>query len=407
VSQAAILSHGYIPHFRVRLYQLLAERGEVDYVVFHGAPPSWIGVPELPGPFAFAQRRVVNHEFRVGPASLVYQPVLREILTGGYDAVVLTMEAKFVANLLLALFGKLLGIRVLFWGFGFHPVRGFRDSDRPHPLARLANLVKDLAVKYLADGYLAYTAGGHDKLVAAGFPRERAFVLQNTIDIGEQIRLHHSVAAEDDAEIRGRLGLRPDSIVFAHIGRLVQFKRVDLLIEAVRRINDERRARRPVEALIIGSGPVEDALRTQAAGIPGIHFLGALPPDERVARCLKVSAAAVIGGLVGLVVNHALAHGRPVITRASVGHSPELEYVIDGDNGLIVPGDVAAFAAALGRFADCPESQARLAAGALRSREALGLETMADNFDAAVRATIARGKARRRARPMAAPLGGE
>jgi hypothetical protein len=97
--KVAILNHGYLPHYRVRFYELLAERGGLEYVVFHGAPPSWVGAPELKGPFAFPQRRVDNREFRIGPLTLVYQPVIREIMTGGYDAVVITTESKFIANL--------------------------------------------------------------------------------------------------------------------------------------------------------------------------------------------------------------------------------------------------------------------------------------------------------------------
>jgi glycosyltransferase involved in cell wall biosynthesis len=247
---------------------------------------------------------------------------------------------------------------------------------------------------------------GRDKLVAGGYPSERVFVLQNTIDMTEQIRLYENIADEDEREIRRRLGLRPDSIVFLHIGRLVQIKRVDLMIEAVRRINDEHLASRPVEALIIGSGPAEEELKAGAAGIAGIHFLGALPPNEEVARCLKVSAAVVIGGMVGLVANHALAHGRPVIARDTDVHSPEVEYIEDDINGLMVPGSMDDFVAALARFVDSPEMQARLAAGALRSRETLRIEFMAENFDNAVRTTIGR-------RPVAsegrapAPLHGE
>jgi glycosyltransferase involved in cell wall biosynthesis len=398
VSKVAILSHGYIPHFRVRLYELLAQRGGSEYVVFHGAPPSWIGVAELSGPFAFPQHRVTNHEFRLGPATVVYQPVLREILAGSYDAVVLTTEAKFISNLMLAVLGKLRGLSVLYWGFGFHPVRGFRDSDKRHPLTRLANVVKNLAVKYLADGYLAYTQSGHDTLMATGFPGDRVFVLQNTIDMSEQIRLHQRIVGEDDREIRRWLGLRPDSVVFVHVGRLVQFKRVDLVIEAVRRINQNRLAGKFVEALIVGSGPVESELKAQGRDVPGIHFLGALPPEEAVARCFKVSIAAVIGGVVGLVVNHALAHGRPIIARQSKSHSPELEYIVDGQNGLVVGGGFDEFVDTLVRFAASPEWQARLAAGALRSRDTLGIETMAENFDSAVQVTIARQRSRHRPR---------
>ncbi len=394
-AKVAILHHGYIPHYRVRFYELLARQGRADYVVFHGDPPSWIGVRAAEGPFAFPERRVRNHEFRIGPGSAVYQPVVREILTGGYDAVVLSAEVKFLSNALLALLAPLRGIAVLYWGFGYHPQRGFRDSDAPHRgLFGGANLLKNTLTK-LADGYLAYTSTGVEKLAEIGFPRERAFVMGNTIDMTEQCRLYDQVRLEDAQQIRARLGLRPGSTVFVYIGRLVQFKRVDLLIEAVRLINRERAPERAVEAIIIGSGPLEADLKGQAADVPGIHFLGELPPNEEIARCLKIAAGVAIAGAIGLLVNHAFAHGRPVITRAHEAHGAEIEYVHHDLNGLVIPGDIAEFAAALGRYADDPAWQERLAQGALAAREELRIETMAERFDDAVCATIARRRTKR------------
>jgi glycosyltransferase involved in cell wall biosynthesis len=394
--KVAILNHGYLPHYRVRFYELLAQRGGFDYVVFHGAPPSWVGIPELKGPFAFSQRRVENHEFRVGPLTLIYQPVVREILFGGYDAIVITSESKFIANLLLALLCKLRGIAVLHWGFGYHPPRGARESDTPNPaMLKITTAIKKWFTG-IADGFIAYTKNGAEQLIASGYPRERAFFVQNTIDMTEQLRLCEAELTTDPQDIRREFGLQPDSVVFVFIGRLVQIKRVDQLIEAVRVINRDRLCEHVVEAVIIGSGMYEEALKAQAADVPGIRFLGALPPNDQVARCLKVSAAAVVAGMVGLVANHALAHGRPVITRELDTHSPELEYIEHETNGLIVAGDDAEFAATLARFADDPEWQARLAAGALRARDALRMDHMAERFDEAVRVTVARRRSPRR-----------
>lgn len=390
-AKVAIVHHGYIPHYRVRFYEMLARHGRAEYVVFHGDPPSWIGVPALEGPFGFPTRWVRNREFRVGPGTIVYQPVLRDILFGGYDAVVLSAEAKFIANAALAVLGPLRHVSVLYWGFGYHPQRGFRDSDAPQRrLFAGVNALKDWLTRR-ADGYLAYTATGAEKLAAIGYPSDRTFVMHNTIDVTEQIELCDCVAAEDPTEIRAALGLRPDSVVFTYIGRLVQFKRVGLLIEAVRRANRGREGRAPIELLIVGGGPLEGELKAQVGdGGGGIHFLGTLPPDERVARCLKVSSAVAIAGAIGLLVNHAFAHGRAVITRDNEAHGAEIEYVEHDGNGLIVPGDLDAFAAALARFADDPEAQARLSQGALATRESFRLDAMAKRFDEAICATIAR-----------------
>ena len=387
-AKVAIVHHGYIPHYRVPLYEMLARRGAAEYTVFHGDPPSWIGVPAAEGPFNFPQRHVENREFRIGPGTAVYQPVVREILSGGYDAVVLSAEIKFVSNVALALLAPLRRIAVLYWGFGYHPQRGFRDSDAPHRgLFGGVNALKD-GLTRIADGYLAYTATGVEKLAQIGYPRDRVFVMHNTIDVSEQIALCDRAAAEDPGEIRRALHLRPDSTVFTFIGRLVQFKRVDLLIEAVRRANAGRA--RPIEVLIVGGGPLEAELRAMADDVPEIHFLGSLPPDERVARCLRVSAGVAIAGALGLLINHAFAHGRAVITRDNEAHGAEIEYLVHDRNGLIVPAGIDRFAETLARFADDPEWQARLSRGALEAREDFRIETMVRRFDDAVCATVAR-----------------
>ena len=400
--KVAILNHGYLPHYRVRFYELLAERGGFEYVVFHGAPPSWVGTPELKGPFAFPQRRVDNHEFRVGPLTLVYQPVIREIMTGGYDAVVMTTESKFIANLALVLLCKLRGIAVLYWGFGYHPPRGARESDVTNPLMLKITTAIKKAFTRLSDGFIAYTKSGAERLIASGYPGERTFFVQNTIDMSEQLRLYEAERATDDQDIRREFGLGPDSVVFTFIGRLVPIKRVDRLIDAVRRINDKQLSRRPVEVIIIGDGTCMADLKAQAEDVAGIHFLGHKPPNDEVARCLKVSVASVVAGMVGLVANHALAHGCPVITRALETHSPELEYIEHEKNGLIVPGDLGAFAATLGRFADDEAWQARLAQGALETRDALRMDDMAARFDEAVTNTVERRRSPGRL-PVAQP----
>jgi glycosyltransferase involved in cell wall biosynthesis len=277
---------------------------------------------------------------------------------------------------------------VLYWGFGYHPQRGFRDSDAPQ--GRLFNGVNTLKnwLTRRADGYLAYTQTGVEKLAEIGYPRDRSFVMHNTIDVSEQIALCDEAASEDPGEIRRSLGLKPDSTVFTYIGRLVQFKRVDLLIEAVRKANAGRD--KPIEAIIVGAGALEAELKTMAADMPEIHFLGTLPPDIRVARCLRVSAAVAIAGALGLLINHAFAHGRAVITRDNEAHGAEIEYLAHDRNGLIVPGEIDEFAAALTRFADDPGWQARLSQGALAAREDFRIENMVRRFDDAVCATVAR-----------------
>jgi glycosyltransferase involved in cell wall biosynthesis len=390
--RVAILHQGFIPQYRVRFYELLNQASGTQYVVFHGAPASNSGWIAAKGPFDFPNRWTENRELHLGGWLALYQPVIREILGGDYDVVVLGHEVKFLSNILLALLCKARGIPVLYWGLGYHIKGDFSfTSESKGWVDWLATRVKN-GLTRLADGYLAYTNGGAERLAAIGFPPQRTFVLQNTIDMSAQRRIYDSLKDADSQALRQAFGLQPDSVVLVYIGRLLEDKQVDVLIEAVARINRQPDSKAAVEAVIVGSGPMKDALELQAGGNPAVKFLGPIFNDALIARYIKVAAAVVIPGRAGLAINHALAQGRPVITRNHTVQGPELEYISNGQNGLIINGDLDTFVATLARFVASPDWQRQLSDGALRSREGFRLENMVQQFDDAVRAILARTK---------------
>jgi glycosyltransferase involved in cell wall biosynthesis len=387
--KVAILHQGFIPHYRVRFYELLNQMSDMQYVVFHGEPASGSGWIAAKGPFDFPNRWAENRELHFGEWTALYQPVIREIMHGGYDVVVLGHEVKFLSNILLALLCKARGIPVLYWGFGYHVSIGFGfTSESKRWVSWLAARVKN-GLTQLADGYLAYTKRGAEELAATGFPPQRTFVVQNTIDISEQCRIYDSLKDADPQALRQAFGLQPESVVLIYIGRLLEAKHVDVLIEAVDSINRQSDSNVAVEAVIIGSGPMLDALKQQAGDNPAIRFLGQID-DDLAARYMKVAAAVVIPGQNGLAINHAFSQGRPIITRQHALHSPEVEYISDRYNGLIIEGDFDNFVATLARFVASPEWQCQLSQGALRSRDGLRLEHMVQQFDDGVRAVLAR-----------------
>jgi glycosyltransferase involved in cell wall biosynthesis len=119
-----------------------------------------------------------------------------------------------------------------------------------------------------------------------------------------------------------------------------------------------------------------------------VHFRGEVADQVEVARHMRVATAVVIPGAVGLAANHAFAQGVPLITKKGPFHGPEVEYLEPGVNGLIVDGDAAALAGALAELCDSPGVRRRLAEGALRSRERLGIDRTATAFDEAVRTVL-------------------
>lgn len=118
------------------------------------------------------------------------------------------------------------------------------------------------------------------------------------------------------------------------VGRLDELKRFDLLIRAV------AQAATPVRCKIAGSGPEEGALRALAAKLgvaERVELLGWV--DDRDLPALYAGSLAVFYAPYdedyGYVTVEAMKSGKPVLTAADSGGT--LEFVVDGENGFVVP----------------------------------------------------------------------
>jgi glycosyltransferase involved in cell wall biosynthesis len=394
--RVAILHQGCVPNYREPFFRRLAALGARQYVVFYGDPEPESAVVAAQPPYRFDAVFVRNRWFRVFGRRMIYQPVFRRVAFGGFDALVVGHEVKYVANLALLAWFRLLGKPVLFWGFGSGQ-DAWDEGRGPigKYLTRLVNAAKG-ALARLASGYLVYTESGAATLTRAGMKRERISVLDNTIDLDDEIAQHARALALDRAALRHSLGVAPDATVLAFVGRLLAEKKVEELIAAARSLRADGVE---IELVIVGAGPQRGALEKMATGASWCHFLGPIHDSESIARIYRASDALVIPGYVGLAVNRAFAHGVPVITIASPVHSPEIDYVEDGGNGLILaPAD---FVAGLKRFAGDAALRDRLALGALHTRDRLDLARMITAFDDGVAAALARSR-RARLRERAA-----
>jgi glycosyltransferase involved in cell wall biosynthesis len=104
-------------------------------------------------------------------------------------------------------------------------------------------------------------------------------------------------------------------------GRLVPYKRFDLVIQAFNRLN--------IPLKIFGTGPEEEKLKALAK--PNIEFLGKVP-DEELARLYSQCIAFIHPQIedFGITAIETMASGRPVIAFAAGG---ALETVADGTTG--------------------------------------------------------------------------
>ncbi|MFB8771297.1 glycosyltransferase family 4 protein [Streptomyces broussonetiae] len=126
--------------------------------------------------------------------------------------------------------------------------------------------------------------------------------------------------------------------LFVAVGRLVEYKRIDLLLRLWERV-------RPVTGgrlLIVGDGPERERLERLAG--PGVEFTGHVSEAEKhrllCAAWLLVHPSAVEGW--GLVVTEAAARGTPTVAFDVPGLR---DSVVDGETGVLACGE-SSFAAA-------------------------------------------------------------
>jgi len=132
-----------------------------------------------------------------------------------------------------------------------------------------------------------------------------------------------------------------------YVGRLVEPKRVDILIEALRRLSGRRS---DIGLVIVGDGAERKRLQRLALGLPNIHFAG-FQDQSDLARYYAAADLFVLPSRLepwGLVVNEAMASGLPVIATRKVGAAQDL--IIEGRNGyLVAENDAEAMATTIDR----------------------------------------------------------
>lgn len=130
---------------------------------------------------------------------------------------------------------------------------------------------------------------------------------------------------------------RPKDFKILHVGRLVQSKRVDLLINAVFEIS---KLGKNINLDIIGDGPELDRLKEIVEKYDLTHkvsFKGAIYEARVLGEFHRSASVCVLAGMGGLTIYEAMCFGLPVI--CSVCDGTERDLVTNGFNGFIFEQD--------------------------------------------------------------------
>ena len=206
-----------------------------------------------------------------------------------------------------------------------------------------------------ADAVFTICKGLRDDLVARGHDGEKIGLSPNGVDLA----LFGDPVARDDA-LAHALGIGAGPVV-GFIGSFYDYEGLDDLVAALPAL----RQRHPhAQLLLVGGGPMEEALRAQAAASPAgnaIVFTGRVPHAEveRYYSLIDVLAyprkhSRLTDLVTPLKPLEAMAQRR-IVAASDVGGHREL--ITDGQTGLLFPpDDPAGMAASLADFIDRRDS---------------------------------------------------
>lgn len=230
-------------------------------------------------------------------------------------------------------------------------------------------------------GTLNYSSVAYDILPSYGVKREQIHVTYNATDT-------ESLLQEREAVLHAKPLLPPCNHRILHIGRLVKWKRVDLLIEALPDILN----RFPdAELVVVGDGPELENLKRQAGAqnlSDRVRFVGSVYDPQTLGAYMHESTVYVLAGMGGLSINDAMTYGMPII--CSVCDGTERDLVAEGKNGFFFEaGNAKSLAEKVTTLFTSPECRGQMQKESQRIiSEKINLEKVSENFIAAFRAIL-------------------
>jgi len=328
-----VLAHRVLPHWRIPVFQRLADWPDIDFVALHGSDfpgTKTLNAKDLSG---FEHRklftmRLISKITDEREIAFPLWPSLPWHLWRERPDVVLTEGGSSLPNAFLLLATTwLLRIPVVWWTLG--------EIPHPQPLSFSQRLFRTL-VRFLERrcvAYLGFSSMAREYFERCGYSRESQFVAVNCVDTDAVEGRRTDARAQADA-LRTRLGLIGKRVLL-FVGALAPYKRVEDLILVYARL----RKRHPdLRLLIVGGGNHQEVLEAYADEVDAkdVTFTGEV--IEGVGPFFEVGDVLVLPGLGGLAISEAMTHGLPIV--ATLADGCEADLIQEGANGhVLAAGD--------------------------------------------------------------------
>lgn len=295
---------------------------------------------------------------------LGYHHILLEVFTS--ELIITVDNYKYLCTPLNLILCILKAKKMAFWGHGRNRQsnkNGFIEWIKLHTLNR-------------SDWWFAYTEGVAKYLVAHGVPKGKITITQNSVDMED---FRENLAGITELELnrtRQQLGISSQAIVGLYCGSLYPEKQLPFLLEAARLI---REAIPGFELVIIGDGEERGMIEDAAGENRWIHYPGPKFGPEK-ALYFKLAHSFLHPGAVGLAILDAFNAGLPMITTSVASHGPEIDYLENDVNGLVLPFDTRSYADGVITLLADETRLANIRKSAAQSAEKYSMDAMVENF---------------------------
>ncbi|KAF5430705.1 Glycosyltransferase involved in cell wall bisynthesis [Candidatus Methanophagaceae archaeon] len=310
--------HPALMDYRLPLFSELNKMYDIDFIFTkQGRGQGAVKEEHLEIPREWSYKVIESDKLMVrGQSVIMYLRLIRELLRRDYD-IVLTSTSRYICFPIAKITGK----KFIFWTeFWYFPSNSF--------LRRLRNIATGFIAKH-ADGIIATGTKAYKAYLKLDVPVEKIFTYP-------QCAIDYSKTPIKD--LREELGLEDKKIVL-YVGRIVRLKGVDYLIKSFSLLGKKMEN---VFLIIVGDGPFRKECENLAEElyVKNIIFTGY--KDIEKASYYKACDVFVLPSILigdqyeawGLVINEAMAFGKPIITTDAVGAADDLAR--DAYNGYIV-----------------------------------------------------------------------
>ena len=180
------------------------------------------------------------------------------------------------------------------------------------------------------DAHVDYIEDAVEIFESYGVSSEKVFIIYNSPDTDHLLEIKEKLLQNPPL-----LPSNPHRLI--HVGRLVKWKKVHLLLESIHRLKSDFPN---IELVVVGNGPEEEGLKQQAKDLgimDNVRFVGAVHDPKQLGRYLLDSSFYVLAGVGGLSINDAMCFDKAIICSECDGTEKKL--VKQGYNGYFFEND--------------------------------------------------------------------